>query len=242
MIKISKRLERVASCVNKKSIVIDVGTDHGLLPMFLIENKIAKKAIASDVVKSIVERTSDSIKHNGFSDDIKVVLSDGLKNINDEKILGQKADTIIIAGMGGILTCDILNARKDFIRDKKLILSPHRDDDLVRKTLHANGFKITKEEILEDKEDKFYHIICATFGNDTKYKDIDYKLGKKLLNAKYQDKEFIKYLKHLINKNKNIISKLSNSKNSNSKVLELENEINELKNILDKENKKAKKV
>ena len=238
MIKLSKRLEHVASYVKKNSIVIDVGTDHGLLPMYLIENKIAKKAIASDVVPSIVEKTKDAVLMNGFSDDIKVVLSDGLKNINDKKILGIDTDTIIIAGMGGILTSDILKAKKDYLKNKTLILSPHRDDELVRRTLHELGFKITSEEVLEDREDKFYHIICAKEGKDTNYKDIDYKLGKKLINKKHKDKELIKFLNHLISKNKNVIEKLSLSKNSKDKIdlLKKENEI--YKELLIKEKNK----
>lgn len=241
MIKLSKRLEHVSRYVKKNSIVIDVGTDHGLLPMYLVENKIVKQAIASDVVSSIVTKTRDAVNKNGFGDQIKVVLSDGLKNINDKKILGTDTDTIVIAGMGGILTSDILKARKDYIKNKNLILSPHRDDELVRRTLHELGFKITSEEVLEDREDKYYHIICAKTGSDTKYTDNDYKLGKKLINKKYKDDELIKFLNHLINKNKNVIDKLSLSKNSQDKISLLKNENEMLKEILKNEKLKPKK-
>ena len=43
MIKISKRLEKVASYVKKNDVLLDVGTDHGLLPMYLVEKKIINK-------------------------------------------------------------------------------------------------------------------------------------------------------------------------------------------------------
>ena len=146
MIKLSKRLEHVASYVTKNSIVIDVGTDHGLLPMYLVENKIIKKAIASDVVPSkaampdrsyrfppffesigsmrrkkknmTTDNFDNQIIKNGFKENIKVVLSDGLKSINDKKILNEETDTVIIAGMGGILISDILKARRDYIDNK----------------------------------------------------------------------------------------------------------------------------
>ena len=61
MIKISKRLQCVAQNVNRNSSVLAVGTDHGLLTMYLIENKIAQKVIASDVIQSIVDKTSNPI-------------------------------------------------------------------------------------------------------------------------------------------------------------------------------------
>ena len=183
MIKISKRLECVAKKVTKKSCVLDVGTDHGLLPVYLIEKKIAKKVIASDVIKSIVENTRKSINSKGLTEYIKVVLSDGLKDINDKKIIGESVDTIIIAGMGGILMRDILLNRETFLKGKKLILSPHRDADVVRKYLHKIGFKIIEETIIEDRKDKFYNIIVAEEGNDSLYTKFDYKFGKKIFGG-----------------------------------------------------------
>ena len=216
MVKLSPRLTLVSKFVKKNSYVLDVGTDHGLLPMYLVENKLIKKAIASDVVPSIVEKTKAKVKENKLDDKIKVVLSDGLKDIKDNKV-----DTIVIAGMGGILTVDILKARVKFLKGKTLILSPHRDSDLVRKYLHEIGFKITKEEILEDREGKFYTIIKAVEGKDTYYSELDYRLGKKLISSKKRNKEFEKYLKHLISKNKTITDKLKNSKKESDKIEEL---------------------
>ena len=49
MIKISKRLETISSLVPINSSIIDIGCDHALLDIYLIEKKIAKKAIASDI-------------------------------------------------------------------------------------------------------------------------------------------------------------------------------------------------
>lgn len=235
MIKISPRLMLVTKFIKKNSYVLDVGTDHGLLPMYLVENKIIDKAVASDVVPSIVEKTKAKVKENKLDDKIKVVLSDGLKDIKENKI-----DTIIIAGMGGILTVDILKAREKFLKGKTLILSPHRDVDLVRKYLHEIGFKITKEEILEDREDKFYTIIKAVEGKDTYYSELDYKLGKKLISSKKKNKEFEKYLNHLIKKNKTIIEKLKNSKKEDNKIEELKIETLVFNELLKSERHKEK--
>lgn len=235
MIKISPRLTLVSEFIKKNSYVLDVGTDHGLLPMYLVEKGIVKKAVASDVVPSIVEKTKAKVKENKLDDKIKVVLSDGLKDIKESSI-----DTIVIAGMGGILTVDILKARTKYLKGKTLILSPHRDVDLVRKYLHQIGFKITKEEILEDREDKFYTIIKAVEGKDTYYSELDYKLGKKLISSKKRNLEFEKYLKHLIKKNETITDKLKNSKKESNRIEELKLETLVLKELLKEERHKVK--
>ena len=45
MIKISKRLEAISGLVPNNSKVIDIGCDHGLLDIYLYQNKISKKRL-----------------------------------------------------------------------------------------------------------------------------------------------------------------------------------------------------
>ena len=47
--RLSERLETVASFVDKGSIVADVGTDHGYIPVCLVERGICPAAIGMDV-------------------------------------------------------------------------------------------------------------------------------------------------------------------------------------------------
>ena len=39
MIKLSKRLETISSLISKKSKIVDIGCDHGLLDIYLYQNK-----------------------------------------------------------------------------------------------------------------------------------------------------------------------------------------------------------
>ena len=48
-INLSLRLKTIASLINKEDIVWDVGSDHALLPIFLIKNKIIKTKGLSQV-------------------------------------------------------------------------------------------------------------------------------------------------------------------------------------------------
>ena len=53
---LSKRLTKVASLVTEGASVADIGTDHGYIPIYLIENNIAARAIALDINKGPLER------------------------------------------------------------------------------------------------------------------------------------------------------------------------------------------
>ena len=46
--KLSKRLSFIASFVDNHMIIADIGSDHGYLPYYLLENKIINKAYACD--------------------------------------------------------------------------------------------------------------------------------------------------------------------------------------------------
>ena len=46
---LSKRLYAVAALVTEGASVADVGTDHGYIPIYLIQEKIASRVIAMDI-------------------------------------------------------------------------------------------------------------------------------------------------------------------------------------------------
>ena len=48
--KLSKRLETVASMVTKGNRAADVGCDHGFVPIFLVESGISPLAVAADEI------------------------------------------------------------------------------------------------------------------------------------------------------------------------------------------------
>ena len=73
MIKISKRLEAMSSLVSNNSKVIDVGCDHGLLDIYLYQQNISTKIIASDINENAFQ---------GCSGLNNITLSTTLVNIN----------------------------------------------------------------------------------------------------------------------------------------------------------------
>ena len=93
---LSKRLQAVADLVTEGASVADIGTDHGYIPIYLIEHHIAEKVIALDINRGPLERARMHIVGHGLKEKIETRLSDGL-----EKVLPGEVDTMIAAGMGG---------------------------------------------------------------------------------------------------------------------------------------------
>lgn len=129
---LSKRLEQVASMVTKGNIIADIGTDHGYVPIYLVEKGICPKAYAMDINQGPIESAIKNIENYGLSEKIQAIKSNGL-----EKLEPEKADTIIIAGMGGELIVNILENGLAKLENcsrpvKELVLSPHKRGDLVQ--------------------------------------------------------------------------------------------------------------
>ncbi|MDF2944940.1 MAG: hypothetical protein K0S01_3798 [Herbinix sp.] len=150
---LSNRLHAVASLVTKGNRVADVGCDHAYTSIYLAENKIAPKIIAMDVNQGPIDRAKKNITKYGLDKLIDARKSNGL-----EKLEPGEADTIIIAGMGGLLTIQILTERMEIVNSmRELILQPQSELHRVRYMLTENDFLITEENML--KEDGKYYVI-----------------------------------------------------------------------------------
>ncbi len=204
MLQISNRLQTVASFVEKGSVLVDVGTDHGYIPIYLVEQGIISKAIAMDINKGPLERADEHIAEYKMQDKIVTRLSDGLNGLQSGE-----GDTVLIAGMGGALTVRILkDGAKVLETVRELILSPHSEINLVRTYLQESGYKIIKEEMIFD-EGKFYTIIKAVHGVMNYNNIIDFTYGKYLLDNRHPVLK--DYLKKEYSNYENIMNGLKNA-------------------------------
>ena len=209
--KLSDRLMAVATFVTPGENIVDIGTDHGYVPIYLIKKEIFKHAIAMDINKGPILRANEHILEEGLEDYIETRISDGFEKINPGE-----AECAIIAGMGGELITKILKNGKNVVNTlNEMILSPHSEIFLVRKYLHENGFKIIDEKMLID-EDKFYTIIKAVHGNDKIYSEEEYKYGAILIEKK--DEILKKYLLRELKKIDKINENLNENFSDNTRI------------------------
>ncbi|HFI0042255.1 TPA: tRNA (adenine(22)-N(1))-methyltransferase TrmK [Streptococcus suis] len=159
--KLSRRLEAVASYVPQGARLADVGSDHAYLPLFLVEQGRIDFAVAGEVVQGPYQSALQNVEQAGQSDKISVRLANGLAAVE----LDDQVSIVTIAGMGGRLIAEILEAGKDKLGPvERLVLQPNNREDDVRRWLLAHDFQLVAEEILEEN-DKIYEILVAEKGN-----------------------------------------------------------------------------
>ncbi|WP_078428841.1 tRNA (adenine(22)-N(1))-methyltransferase [Alkalihalobacterium alkalinitrilicum] len=181
--KLSKRLKTVADFVKPGSSIADIGSDHAYLPSYLCVNGQIHYAVAGEVNEGPYQSALTQVKKLGISNQVHVRKGNGL-----EVISPQEVEHIIIAGMGGALITEILEAGSDKLEGvNRLILQPNVMADRIRVWLKQNGWELKYEVILEEDE-KIYEILVAERGNvDKPYSnniDLELLLGPFLMREK----------------------------------------------------------
>jgi len=161
LIKLSERLTTIARQVPKGSRVADIGSDHALLPCYLIQNGQAVHAIAGEVNEGPLEAARKQVREEKLESSIEVRGGDGLAVIQPGEV-----DVITIAGMGGSLIVRILSADPTKLQGvQRLVLQPNVGEDTVRAWLLQEKWLLIDEHILEE-DGKFYEIIVAVRHED----------------------------------------------------------------------------
>lgn len=197
---LSKRLNWIIEKLNKVDIIMDVGTDHGYIPIYLVKNSIASKVIASDINKEPLKKAKINASLDGVLDKIDLRLGGGLSPLNNKE-----ANAVIIAGMGGNLIRDILENDLDKVKNLDyLILQPAQNPEVLRKYLYNNNYEILEEDICLD-ENKFYEIFKIKYkkGDYISLEDIFYEISPTMLSKKLP---LLKsYIESKIQKNKKVM-------------------------------------
>ena len=204
-LKLTNRLLKIASLVSENKRLADIGTDHGYIPVYLLNEGKINFAILADINKGPLENARSEVKRNKLEDKVDLRLGSGIEVLKKGEVY-----EVIIAGMGGILIGELLEANKEVAYSvDKLILQPMQAQEELRQYLLNNGYEIL-DECLEKEDFRLYEIIVAKYtGKNTHLEDnIYYEVGKKLIENK--DELLVEFVENKIKKYNNIISKLGN--------------------------------
>lgn len=170
MIKLSKRLKIIHDMV-PKSVVADIGSDHGKLMIALVESGIVSKGYAVENKEGPFERLRNNLIKYHVNDKITPLFSDGIKDITRD------VSTIVIAGMGGQTIVSILKAHPEkMVSVKTIIIDAHTAVPFARREICQMGFAIADEKIV--KEDGiFYEIIKFIKAEKAIISDEDLEFG-----------------------------------------------------------------
>lgn len=219
---LGNRLMTIALQIPPGHVVADVGTDHALLPIFLIKNKVCPKVIATDINLGPLTRAKNNIKAANLEKYIEIRLGPGLMPIKEQEV-----QIAVISGMGGDTIAKILkNSPEISCSLSSLILQPMTKVDVLRKELFDLGFVFLDEKVAKEGE-KYYQIIKVKKGKTIiPYDETDILVGP-ILRQK-QDPVVEKFITKRVEKLEKL-SYLLKNKNTNASKTALEKHMLELK-------------
>ena len=192
-LRLSRRLLALCGMVTPGHRLCDVGCDHALVPLYLLEQGLIPSALAMDVAEGPLRAAAANLAAHGevargltdgkpaTGEELKPCLSDEKSAASGESVSRPprvelrlsdglddyrpgEAQTLLIAGMGGLVIRSILTREPDKTRSfRELILEPQSEAALVRAALRELGAGIC-DEVMVEEDGKFYPIIRAVPG------------------------------------------------------------------------------
>ena len=169
--KLPPRLAAIADWVPQNARLADVGTDHALLPLWLLKKGRITSAVATDIHALPLKRAQANAQA-AEEDRIRFVLCDGLA-----AVAPGEADTVIIAGLGGENIADILR-RSLWACDAgmTLILQPMTRTEILCRAFFELGLQLRREQLVEDAG-RIYPIFELCSGSMELWREGEYYTG-----------------------------------------------------------------
>ncbi len=183
---LSARLLQIAMMVDRNRIVFDVGSDHALLPCFLVENGICPKVYAGEIAEGPFQKVKETVVKKELEGLVIPVFSDGLSKAADD------VDIVVIAGMGYHTIRHILD-QCDVSRYQYFLVQANSNVELLRRYLSEHLYTIEDEKVVYDGF--YYQIIRFSADLHEPYTEKEIKYGPILLERK--DEVFLAYLEDL---------------------------------------------
>lgn len=228
----SSRLLEIAKLIIPGRPIADIGSDHALLPVWLVFNETIPWAIASEFGDNPYIRMERAVASSAGRDRILPRQGNGL-----EVLAPAEVDGIVIAGMGGDLIASILV--NDWAKSESFsyyILQPMSKPEVLRKVLADRGWPIERECLV--MENNHYYVIIQTRPGQEPYQlnDLEKEIGPLILKGDHPLR--IGYLNHIKNKHQKVYDNLKRSKGTVGRDLRNDSmaKIHELEVLLDASN------
>ncbi|MCM1567950.1 MAG: class I SAM-dependent methyltransferase [Roseburia sp.] len=236
-VRLSRRLKQLAAMVSRGNSVADVGCDHGLLSVYLVQQGISSRVIAMDVRKGPLSGAREHVRAYGLEEYIELRLSDGLGAFTSGE-----ADTLICAGMGGRLMQRILSAEPLKTRSfRELILQPQSELAEFRRFLRTEGYVIIQENILYE-EGQYYFPIKAVYTPEAQQRPASLEgfCRQELLDAygelliRQREPVLVRYLEHRKRQLLKLSERLegSDAERASDRLSEISRELSGIEDVL----------
>ncbi|RME24929.1 MAG: SAM-dependent methyltransferase [Deltaproteobacteria bacterium] len=172
------RLLSLADRVPAGRPMADIGTDHGLLPVWLLVRGRVPSAIGVDLRAAPLRAAARTAAAWGLAGDPRLSLrqGDGLAPLEVGEV-----DTVVIAGMGGRRIAALLEAaprRRSALR--RLVLQPNTEARALRAALQDLGWHLVDEDLCVEGGREFLTLVAEP-GVGAPLTDAELLLGPVLL-------------------------------------------------------------
>lgn len=145
---------------------MDVGTDHGLLPIVAVERGLAGRAIAKDLRDAPLVLARKNIESAGLAGRITLLKGDGLSGLAKGAV-----DAVVMAGISGELSVRLCAHAPHVLEGvSQLLVQVNSDVRVVRAWAHQNGWHLKDESMLVERG-RFF-VTCSfakAAGEDSAY-------------------------------------------------------------------------
>lgn len=207
--KLGVRLKAVADMVPDADVIADIGTDHGYIPIYLVQKGRVQRAIATDIHEGPAKRAEIHIQAACLKQKIEVRTGGGFSVLTPGEVSG-----VIIAGMGGFMIRDILrDGQEQAERMKWFVLQPNNHTADLRIWLSGHGYQ-SEKEVLCEENGKLYEIFLINHGTMAAPSGLMADMGRL---AEFSDKALLlKHIERLIAYRKHIVEGISEDTASQS--------------------------
>lgn len=156
-ISLDPRLSAIAEMLGNCDCCADIGSDHGRLGAFLLQNHRCERVCLTDISASSLQKARKLIALTGLEDRADFYVGDGAL------ALAREVDAAVIAGMGGETIAEIVENAAGRLDSARLVLQPNVAIAELRARLNACGWRIADEELVRDGR-RIYVILAAERG------------------------------------------------------------------------------
>ena len=159
-ISLDPRLSMIAEMLGTCVCCADIGSDHGRLGAFLLQNRRCARVCLTDISAVSLQKARRLIVLAGLEGGAAFYVGDGAR------ALEERVDAAVIAGMGGETIAEIVERADGRLDGAKLILQPNVAAPALRRRLNACGWRIEDEALVRDGR-RIYVILRAAQGEQT---------------------------------------------------------------------------
>ena len=152
MIKLNDRLQIIAERLKNEKTMADIGTDHGFLPVFLLQSGQCERVVLADISVPSLAKAEENCsryftgEYEGCTARADFRAGDGLTVLKPGEV-----DAVVIAGVGGKLITELLERDMEHTCSfRKFIFQPRIGQGVLRKWLCDHGFRIIHEDVVEE--------------------------------------------------------------------------------------------